>query len=87
MAAAPVEKKVTAATAAAYAGSTGLVAALTVVQDNGRLLEWMPAGLTPFVAGLIPAAITAAAGWKAKHTPRTARPLPRRETGHYGPEA
>ncbi|MFE9296606.1 holin [Streptomyces niveus] len=83
----PVETKVKFATAAAYAGSTGLLAALTTVQDNGRLLEWMPDGLTPFVLGLIPAAITAVAGWKAKHTPRTGLSLPRRETGRYGPEA
>lgn len=87
MAAAPVEKKVTAATAAAYAGSTGLLAALTAVQDDARLVEWMPDGAAPFVLALVPAAITFVAGWVAKHSPRTARPLPRRETGHYGPEA
>ncbi|MFB6950167.1 holin [Streptomyces niveus] len=83
----PVETKVKAATAAAYVGSTGLVAALAAIQDDARLLDFLPDGLTPFVVSLIPAAITAAAGWKAKHTPRTARPLPRRETGAYGPEA
>lgn len=69
--AAPVETKVTAASAGAYVGSTGLLAALAAVQDNGRLVEWMPDGLTPFVLALIPAAITFIGGWKAKHSPRT----------------
>ncbi|MFB6983981.1 holin [Streptomyces scopuliridis] len=69
--AAPVEKKVTVASAAAYVGSTGLLASLAAAQDNARLIEWMPDGLTPFVLALIPAAITFVGGWKAKHTPRT----------------
>ncbi|MFF1416580.1 holin [Streptomyces sp. NPDC058280] len=68
---APVEKKVTAASAGAYVGSTGLLAALVAVQDNARLVEWMPDGLTPFVLALVPAAITFVGGWAAKHTPRT----------------
>ncbi|MEU5834452.1 holin [Streptomyces diacarni] len=70
MAAVPVERKVTAASAAAYVGSAGLLGALAALQDHGRLLEWMPDGLTPFVAALIPTAITAVSGWVAKHTPR-----------------
>jgi len=70
MANAPVERKVTAATAAAYVGSAGLLGALAAVQDNARLLEWMPDGLTPFVLALVPTAITAVSGWMAKHTPR-----------------
>ncbi|MCX4581984.1 hypothetical protein [Streptomyces sp. NBC_01481] len=52
--AAPVEKKVTAATAGTYVASTGLLGALAVVQDNARLLEWMPDSLTPFVLGRRP---------------------------------
>ncbi|MFD3483770.1 holin [Streptomyces sp. NPDC058665] len=73
MAAAPIEKKVTAAIAAAYVGSTGLLASLAAVQDDARLISSLPDGLTPFVLALIPAAITAIAGWKAKHTPRPPR--------------
>ncbi|WP_326811644.1 holin [Streptomyces scopuliridis] len=69
--AAPVEKKVTAASAGAYVGSTGLLAALVAVQDNARLVEWMPDGLSPFVLALVPAAITFVGGWAAKHSPRT----------------
>lgn len=68
---APIERKVSFATAAAYLGSTGLLGALAAVQDNDRLLEWMPDGLSPFVLALVPTLITAVAGWKAKHTPRT----------------
>lgn len=70
MAHAPVERKVTYATAAAYLGSTGLLAVLAAVQDNARLLEWMPDGLSPFVLAIIPTLATFASGWKAAHTPR-----------------
>ncbi|PSK58008.1 hypothetical protein B0E38_01853 [Streptomyces sp. 111WW2] len=70
MAAGPFEKKVKAATAAAYVSASGLLGALAAVQDNARLLEWMPDSLAPFVLALVPASITAAAGWKSRHTPR-----------------
>ena len=66
----PVEKKVTASTAAAYVGSTGLLAGLEAVQDNAELVGWMPPALAPFVLALVPAAITFVSGWVAKHTPR-----------------
>lgn len=69
--AAPVEKKVTAATAAAYLGSTGLLAVLETARDNAELVGWMPPGVTPFVLALVPAAITFVSGWAARHTPRT----------------
>jgi hypothetical protein len=68
--AAPVEKKVTAATAAAYVGSTGLLASLEAVQDHQELVGWMPPTLAPFVLALVPACITFVSGWAAKHTPR-----------------
>ncbi|MEV1063366.1 holin [Streptomyces sp. NPDC050263] len=67
---APVEKKVTAATAAAYVGSTGLLASLEAVPDHAELVGWMPSALAPFVLALVPAAITFVSGWAAKHTPR-----------------
>ncbi|MBV7671364.1 holin [Streptomyces halstedii] len=69
--AAPVEKKVTAASAGAYLASTGLLASLAAVQDNARLVEWMPDGLAPFVLALVPAAVTFVGGWAARHTPRS----------------
>lgn len=71
MQSAPVEKKVTAATAGTYVGSTALLAGLAAVQDNARLLEWMPDWITPFVLGVVPAAIAFASGWKARHSPRS----------------
>lgn len=71
MPSAPVETKVKASTAGTYVASTALLAGLAAVQDDARLLEWMPDSVTPFVLGLVPAAITFVAGWKAKHSPRS----------------
>lgn len=68
--AAPVEKKVTAATAGTYVGSTALLAGLEAVEDHAELVSWMPPGLAPFVLALVPAAITFVSGWATKHTPR-----------------
>jgi hypothetical protein len=69
MAQRPVEKKVKWATAASYLGSTGLLAILTAVQGDAGLIEPLPDPLEPFALGLVPAALTFAAGWKARHTP------------------
>ncbi|MET9516377.1 holin [Streptomyces sp. NPDC002994] len=68
--AAPVEKKVTAATVAAYLGSTGLLAILTAVQGDAGLVAPLPDPTEPFVLALVPAAITFVAGWAARHTHR-----------------
>ncbi|MDJ0461545.1 holin [Streptomyces sp. H27-C3] len=68
--AAPVEKKVTFATVAAYLGSTGLLAILTAVQGDAGLVAPLPDPAEPFVLALIPASITFVAGWAAKHTHR-----------------
>jgi hypothetical protein len=67
---APVEKKVKWATTAAYLASTGLLAILTAIQGDAGLVAPLPDPLEPFVLGLVPAALTFAAGWKAKHTPQ-----------------
>lgn len=67
---APVEKKVSAGTAGAFLGSTGLLAMLTAVQDNAGLVGWLPDWLEPFGLALVPTAITYVAGWAARHTPR-----------------
>lgn len=68
--AAPVEKKVTWASVGAYLGSVGLLAVLTAVQGDAGLVAPLPDPLEPFALGLVPAALTFAAGWKTKHTPR-----------------
>ncbi|MFC8176519.1 holin [Streptomyces sp. NPDC057325] len=65
-----IETKVKAASAAAYVGSTALLAALAAVQDHAQLLSWMPDTVSPFVLALVPTAITFVSGWAAKHTPR-----------------
>jgi hypothetical protein len=67
---APVEKKVRAATAAAYLASTTLLMILTVIQDQPGLIGWLPPYLTPWVLAVVPTAITFAAGYQAQHTPR-----------------
>lgn len=64
------------ATPTAYLGSTGLLGALTSVQDDSRLLEWMPDGLSPFSLAVVPTLITFASGWKTAHTPRADEPAP-----------
>ncbi|MFF5759686.1 holin [Streptomyces longwoodensis] len=68
--AAPVEKKVTAATAGTYVASTALLAGLEAVQDHSELVGWMPPALAPFVLALVPAALSFVSGWAARHTPR-----------------
>ncbi|MEU2181222.1 holin [Streptomyces thermolilacinus] len=68
--AAPIEKKVTAASIAAYLASTGLLAVLTAIQDNAGLVAGLPDGLEPFLLALVPTGLTFAGGWAAKHTPR-----------------
>lgn len=65
-----VEKKVTAATAGTFLGSTALLSVLEAARDNAELVGWMPSGLAPFVLALVPTAITFVSGWVAKHTPR-----------------
>ncbi|MFG3051922.1 holin [Kitasatospora sp. NPDC048239] len=66
-----IETKVKAATAGAYLASTALLADLTALQDQPGLVSWLPAWVAPLVLPLIPAAITAVAGYQARHTPRT----------------
>lgn len=73
-----VEDKVSAATAAAYLASTGLLGALAAVEDNARLLSWMPDAVSPFALAIVPTLLTFAAGWKTKHTPRDETPGDRR---------
>ncbi|SDM46124.1 hypothetical protein SAMN04487981_101595 [Streptomyces sp. cf386] len=68
--AARVEKKVTAATAGTFVGSTALLGGLEAVRDNAELVSWMHPGLAPFVLALVPTAITFVSGWVTKHTPR-----------------
>jgi hypothetical protein len=65
-----VERKVQAATAAAYVASTGLLGALEAVRDNPGVVAWMPDLVEPFVLALLPTAVTFVAAYRARHTPR-----------------
>ncbi|MFG3258664.1 holin [Streptomyces sp. NPDC048172] len=67
---APVEKKVTASSVAAFLASVGLLAVLTAIQDNNGLVSGLPDALEPLILALVPTAITFVSGWMAKHTPR-----------------
>ncbi|MCL7377005.1 holin [Streptomyces sp. 35G-GA-8] len=59
---APVERKVSFATAAAYLSSTGILGILAAVQDDAQLLAWMPDSISPFALALVPTAMTFWAG-------------------------
>ncbi|WP_282795051.1 holin [Streptomyces sp. CC224B] len=63
----PIERKVRWATAVAYLASSGLLGVMAAVQDNARVLEPMPDGISPLVLALVPGLLTYAAGWKASH--------------------
>lgn len=67
--AAPIESKVTAATAMTFV--VGLaVAVLNAVQADTSLLGPLPSWLQAPLLALVPAALTFLAGYKARHTPR-----------------
>lgn len=68
---ATIETKVSAATAGTYIASTSVLAGLAAIQDNARLLDWMPDSLSPFVIAIVPTLIAFVSGWAARHTPRT----------------
>lgn len=58
------------ATGAAYLASSGLLGVLGAVEDNARILEPLPDAVSALVLAAVPALITFAAGWKARHAPR-----------------
>lgn len=70
---APVETKVTAATAVSYLTVAGLLGVLAAVQDDARLLDPVPDRIAPLLLALVPGLLTFAAGWKARHSHRMER--------------
>ena len=69
MASAPVEKKVTAATAAAFA--VGIcVAVLNAVVGDSELLGSLPPAWQSIAVVVVPPVVTFLAAWQARHTPR-----------------
>ena len=69
---AKVETKVKAATIGAYLGGVAILALVNAFtgNDNELLLATLPDVVEPFVLPIVPAVVTAIAGWAAKHTPR-----------------
>lgn len=65
-----VERKVKAAAAATYLGSTGLLAALEAVQDSPGVVSWLPDWVEPFVLAVVPTGVTFVSAYQARHTPR-----------------
>ncbi len=74
----PVEWKVKAAAVGSYLGSVGVLAVLQAVNSDLSLLDWLPDWAETIVIPLIPTAITAAAAWGARHTPRPDLPMAQR---------
>lgn len=63
-----VETKVKASTVAAFIGFSALLYVLQAVQGEPLLLNPLPDVLEPLALAVLPALVTLAAGWKAKHT-------------------
>lgn len=74
----PVEAKVKWASLGGFLGSVGLLAILQVLDSDHSLIEWWPDWLEAVTIPLLPTAIAAVAGWKARHTPRPDLPADQR---------
>ena len=66
----PVERKVKAATVAAYIVSAAALAVVNLVRSDATVIAMMPAALEPFVVAILPALAAFLAGYQARHTPR-----------------
>ncbi|MFD8556608.1 hypothetical protein ACFV1N_04855 [Streptosporangium canum] len=66
----PVEAKVKWASFGGYIGSVALLGALQAVDADHSLIAFWPDWLEALTIPLLPTAIAAVAGWKAKHTAR-----------------
>lgn len=66
---APVEKKVTVATAGSYLGGVALLAVLNAISTID-LITALPPVAQVFIAPLIPTLVTFVGGYVARHTPR-----------------
>ena len=74
----PVETKVKAMTLASYLAGVALLAVLQVISDNPSLISFLPDWAEALTLPLLPTAIAAVAGYKAKHTPRPDLPADQR---------
>jgi hypothetical protein len=74
----PVEAKVKWASFGWYVGSVGLLGILQAVDADHSLIAFWPDWLEALAIPLLPTAIGAVAGWKAKHTARPDLPMDQR---------
>ena len=67
---APVEAKVKAMTLASYLAGVGGVAILQALNSDHSLIAFLPDWVEAVAIPLLPTALAAVAGYRAKHTPR-----------------
>lgn len=66
----PVEVKVKAMTLVSYLGGVAGVAVLQALNADHSLIEFLPDWVEAVAIPLLPTALAAVAGYRAKHTPR-----------------
>lgn len=73
----PVETKVKAASWGSYLGALLVLGVIDIFTNDPSVVAALPNWLATVLLPVIPALITLASGWKAKHTPRPdLRPVP-----------
>ncbi|MFI6497194.1 hypothetical protein [Nonomuraea typhae] len=66
----PIETKVKAMGLVSYLAGVAGMAVLQAVADDPSMIAFLPDWVEAITLPLVPTALAAAAGWKAKHTPR-----------------
>lgn len=74
----PVETKVKAMTLTAYLSGVAGMAVLQVVASDPSLISFLPDWVEAITLPLVPTALAAVAGFKARHTPRPDLPSSQR---------
>lgn len=74
----PMEAKVKWASLGGFLGSVGLLAILQAVDSDHSLIEFWPDWLEAITIPLLPTAIAAVAGYRARHTARPDLPMSER---------
>ncbi|MEU1880824.1 hypothetical protein ABZ470_26255 [Streptosporangium sp. NPDC020072] len=74
----PVETKVKAMTLVSYLAGVAGMAALQAVADAPSMIAFLPDWIEAIILPLVPTALAAVAGWKARHTPRPDLPSSQR---------
>lgn len=74
----PIETKVKAMTLAGYLSGVAGMAVLQAVADDPSMIAFLPDWVEAIILPLVPTALAALAGWKARHTPRPDLPMSQR---------